>query len=374
MIKLTAVSYNNQASPAPLSAVFNRDGGTLGRSEDNYFVLPDPKNLISRVQASVKSDGTHHTITNLSQANPILVNGAEIDFNREVPFHAGDEIQIGLYVLRAEPHLSAIDSEAASDKQTNLHTQTVGLRAVPPAAAAKPAVPNLAELHKKRGEDGMPAAPAHGDQGTADETADVDALMHAFLKGAGVPGISLNSGLTSDFMETVGKLLSTSIHGVFQLLAARSTVKREARADVTMVVVRNNNPLKFLSDSETVLIQMLRKKMPGFMGPNEALHEAFDDLQAHQSGMTAGMNGAFGEMLKRIDPKAIEKDLKGSLFDNLVPGRRKARLWAAYERVFEEIGRDAHDHQKLFGKAFVRAYERETERLQDAQHERQPRH
>ena len=47
----------------------------LGRSDSNYLVLPDPKRYVSRLQASVKSDGARHTITNLSQANPILVNG-----------------------------------------------------------------------------------------------------------------------------------------------------------------------------------------------------------------------------------------------------------------------------------------------------------
>lgn len=384
MIKLTAVSYNNQASLAPLSAMFNRDGGTLGRSEDNYFVLPDPKNLISRVQASVKSDGTHHTIINLSQANPILLNGAEIDFNREYAFNAGDEIQIGLYLLRAEAHLAAIDGDATASKHTVGHAQTVELHAVPlhgeaeasvsPVRAATETVrpiPNLADLHRKKSSSVAPRS-THAEASAMTSppaSTDHEALMQAFLKGAGIPGISLNAGLTPDFMETMGKLLSTSIQGAFQLLAARSTVKREAKADVTMVVVRNNNPLKFLSDSETVLIQMLRKKMPGFMGPSEALQDAFDDLQAHQAGMIAGMNGAIGEVIKRLDPKALEKGTKTSFLATLL-GRRKAHLWDEYAQLFEMMDHEAkHDYQKVFGKAFVKAYEREVERLRDKAHD-----
>jgi FHA domain-containing protein len=383
MIKLTAVSYNNQASLAPLSAVFSRDGGTLGRSEDNYFVLPDPKNLISRVQASVKSDGSRHTIINLSQANPILLNGSEIDFNREYAFNAGDEIQIGLYILRAELHLAAIDGDAPAGKQTVSHAQTLELHTIPlhndlaaPVKAARAPVdtvrpmPNLAELHRKKSA-GSAQRDRHSEESSLPPSAAAghDALMQAFLKGAGVPGISLNAGLTPEFMETLGKLLATSIQGTFQLLAARSSIKREAKADVTMVVVRNNNPLKFLSDSETVLIQMLRKKMPGFMGPTEALQDAFDDLQAHQSGMIAGMSGAIDEIIRRLDPALLKQETKTSFLETLL-GRRKARLWDEYERMFQAMDQEAQqDYQKLFGKAFVKAYEKEVERLHNKAHD-----
>jgi len=148
-------------------------------------------------------------------------------------------------------------------------------------------------------------------------------------------------------------------------------LKKEVKADVTMVVVRNNNPLKFLSDSETVLVQMLRKKMPGFMGPTEALQDAFSDLQAHQSGMVAGMNGAISEVLKRFDPKALQERVKGkNILDTVVPLHRKARMWDQYDNMFDEINREAQrDYQKLFGKAFLKAYEKEIQRSRNEEHD-----
>lgn len=385
MIKITAVSYNNQASLDPLSAVFGRDGGTLGRSDDNFFVLPDPKNLVSRIQASVKSDGSRHTITNLSQANPILLNGKEIEFEREFPLNPGDEIQIGLYILKAEPHLVAVEIDGNTpvqiDRPAAPPAQPVDIRAVPqkpvteprPSPAPQRIIPNLAELHQKKSEASGLRARQAGESGqqTKDASAehahasdDHEALMHAFLKGAGIPQVSLNSGMTPEFMETLGKLLATSIQGTFQLLATRASIKKEVKADVTMVVVRNNNPLKFLSDSETVLVQMLRKKMPGFMGPSEALQDAFSDLHAHQTGMVAGMNGAITEVLKRFDPKALEARVKSQkVLDTLVPLHRKARMWDQYDEMFDEINKEAQkDYQKLFGRAFLKAYEKEIVR------------
>lgn len=404
MIKLTAVSYNNQASLTPLSAVFGREGGTLGRSDENFFVLPDPKNLISRVQASVKSDGSHHTITNLSQASPILLNGKELEFDREYAFNAGDEMQIGLYILRAEPHLVAVDGNSGAGQQDwpevsfppTLQEVQTGPKAVPkqiveptredmpaPTMAAARTIPNLAELHQKKSESGAErkrqtenATEAHADKKAdagddAPMSAEHEALMQAFLKGAGIPGVSLNAGLTPEFMEMLGKLLSTSIKGTFDLLATRASIKREVKADVTMVVVRNNNPLKFLSDSETVMTQMLRKKMPGFMGPSEAMQDAFADLHAHQSGMIAGMNGAISEVLKRFNPKALEERIKSPTFiDAVVPLHRKAKMWDQYDAIFDEINKEAQkDYQKLFGKAFLKAYEKEIERSRSEEHD-----
>ncbi len=404
MIKLTAVSYNNQASLTPLSAVFGREGGTLGRSDENFFVLPDPKNLISRVQASVKSDASHHTITNLSQASPILLNGKELEFDREYAFNAGDEMQIGLYILRAEPHLVAVDGNSAGQQDwpevafpPTLQEVQSGPKPVPkpvmaevmqeaapePVAPAPRPIPNLAELHQKKSEasaqrvrqadsasDAQPEKKPEASEETV-MSAEHEALMLAFLKGAGIPNVSLNAGLTPEFMEMLGKLLATSIKGTFDLLATRASIKREVKADVTMVVVRNNNPLKFLSDSETVLTQMLRKKMPGFMGPSEAMQDAFADLHAHQSGMIAGMNGAISEVLKRFNPKALEERIKSpTLIDAVVPLHRKAKMWDQYGNMFEEINKEAQkDYQKLFGKAFLKAYEKEIERSRSEEHD-----
>ena len=93
----------------------------------------------------------------------------------------------------------------------------------------------------------------------------------------GLPPTRCRPALTPELMELVGKLLATSLQGTIDQLALRSLVKQEVQADVTMVVVRNNNPLKFFPDSPTVLTQMLRKKMPGFMEPLEAVDDACHD-------------------------------------------------------------------------------------------------
>ena len=100
-----------------------------------------------------------------------------------------------------------------------------------------------------------------------------EALRQAFLRGAGIAPDAIGS-MTPEMMELLGKLMSSAVQGTIDLLALRSLVKQEVKADVTMVVMRNNNPLKFFPDSQTVLTPMLRKKMPGFMEPLESIEDA----------------------------------------------------------------------------------------------------
>lgn len=186
-----------------------------------------------------------------------------------------------------------------------------------------------------------------------------ETLRHAFLQGAGLAPDAIGS-LTPELMELLGKLLAASTQGAIDLLAQRSLVKQEVRTDVTMVVVRNNNPLKFFPDSQTVLTQMLRKKMPGFMEPVEALDDAWRDLRGHQLGVLAGTRAAVAGVLARLAPDAIEAALPSpGLTERLLAARRPAAAWQLYRA---EHGRCAQSDP--FSAAFRNAYEHEVDTLE----------
>jgi type VI secretion system FHA domain protein len=181
-------------------------------------------------------------------------------------------------------------------------------------------------------------------------------LKQAFLRGAGLPSAAMASELTPETMELLGKLLALSLQGTIDLLALRSLVKQEANSDVTTVLVRNNNPLKFFTDSQTVLTQMLRKKMPGFMEPLEALEDARSDLHAHQLGMTAGARACLVATLEPLAGEQVSAALPAPSFtDKLLPHRRGLVQWHEYLRRHRAavVGIDA----QLHGPAFLAAYD-----------------
>jgi FHA domain-containing protein len=100
MIEIYAQSYNGQPASADLRCVFGPDGGTFGRGPDNRLALPDPARHVSRVQGRVRWDGVRYWIANTSDANPMFLNDEELEARRERPIASGDEIRVGLYVLR----------------------------------------------------------------------------------------------------------------------------------------------------------------------------------------------------------------------------------------------------------------------------------
>ena len=193
-------------------------------------------------------------------------------------------------------------------------------------------------------------------------TDDSEALKQAFLRGAGIPADAIGA-LTPELMELLGKLMTSSLQGTIDLLALRSLVKQEVKADVTMVVMRNNNPLKFFPDAQTVLTQMLRKKMPGFMEPLESIEDAFRDLRGHQKGVVVGTQASMDKVIRRLRPERIESALKKNPLQGILPFKRKADLWDLYRQQHHSVAGESQDQFKaLFGADFLEAYEAEVAR------------
>jgi FHA domain-containing protein len=197
-------------------------------------------------------------------------------------------------------------------------------------------------------------------------------LVNAFLEGAGVPTLDLPDVSDEEFMRRVGAMLRTSIDGAVDLISARASTKREVRADVTMIVSRGNNPIKFAPDGEAAAMQLLGTPFPGFMPPIDSMQDTYDDLRAHQIGVIAGSRAAFAEVLQRFDPQSLEDKLgAGGVLDSLMPGARKAKLWSLYTELFRDILKQAEDdYGTLFGEAFRRAYEEEVERVRSEKRDR----
>ncbi|GAA5182331.1 hypothetical protein GCM10025771_31380 [Niveibacterium umoris] len=209
-----------------------------------------------------------------------------------------------------------------------------------------------------------PSAPAPAPLPAGNEATPPDVLLAAFQRGLGFP-LQPADGLSPERMEQIGRVLRESVAGTMALLTARALTKREIRAEVTMIVSKENNPLKFAPDVEFALVQLLAPQGRGFMEPVKAMRDAYDDLRSHQFGFMAGMRAALTGVLARFKPEQLEGRISARGFlDNVLPGSRKARLWDLYEQHYADISREAEDDfQTLFGHAFLKAYEEQIDRL-----------
>ncbi|MPW21311.1 type VI secretion system-associated FHA domain protein TagH [Paraburkholderia sp. CNPSo 3157] len=187
-----------------------------------------------------------------------------------------------------------------------------------------------------------------------------EALLAAFLQGAGLDTAS--DQWTAEQLHTAGQLLALFANGTVKLLSSRSILKREVKADMTVLLDRENNPLKLLPDGSAVLRQMFGLPFPGFMSPKGAVSDAFDDLHAHQIAMVAGMRAALTELLKRFAPERLEQRTPVErLLDRFIPAWRKAQLWNAYSKLHHDtLLAVEDDFSAVFGSAFLAAYDAEV--------------
>lgn len=240
--------------------------------------------------------------------------------------------------------------------------RTVVLPSAPNVASA-PAKPEGIPPHASaRG--GQPSRPAEAPPIDARDTgAD---LLRAFLEGACIDEHHLRGGLTPETARVLGQVLHEAIRGTLDLLLARALTKREVRAEVTVIVARENNPLKFSPNAEAALRNLLSPQSAGFMTPLDAMRDAYNDLRSHQFGFMAGMRGALEGVLARFEPAQLEQRLTGkSVLASLVPSTRRAKLWQLYEQLYREIMKEAEDDfQALFGREFLRAYEAQIAKLE----------
>lgn len=193
------------------------------------------------------------------------------------------------------------------------------------------------------------------------------AVLTALLEGLGLDPTRAPNLPATDVARLVGAMLRDSLRGTMAVLRARSMTKREARLDTTLIVERDNNPLKFFPDVDSALAQMLTGRAHGYLPPAEAVARAFVDIESHELAVLVGMRAALAHVLARFDPATLEAQLSEQGVLDRVLSNRKAKLWDRFVELREGIAREAQDDfQKLFGKAFNEAYEAQVDALQRA--------
>ncbi len=555
MLKLEVINYKGVAPQRPISAEFDKVGGSIGRGDINALILPDADRYISRMHARISYRSGRYFIEDHGTATPVIVNGRTLGKGIDAPLENGNEIKIGDYRLRATvqepvslasatiPGVSPVDNAAkavdpmamfgassASDpfadlmpapkpgaRTPEIHaaqpaakafpdpfapartdqgksaipadfdpfsnianlgqpaaaapvsgassgTPEVGFGALPesqsidalfglnPASANDPlletrkmqasneAIPfdiapsldpmaqfqpkpvgqlstsqrdNVPELHgsfvppkaqvipdaavtkpdvpRVRNEPpttmavssialdmppksetlvSSPVAPeASADplletQRFSKENVAQEATVRAFLDGAGIADLDLPAGLTPQTMFMLGQVLRETVQAMLDLLLARAVLKRELRADVTMILAKENNPLKFSPNVEAALAHLLNPQR-GYKQPLEAIKDACNDLRSHQFAFMSGMRAALEGILHRFDPAQLEQRLKQkTVLDSVLPINRRAKMWDQFSELYGDMAKEAEDDfHALFGREFVRAYEAQIEKL-----------
>ncbi|RMO96561.1 TssI [Pseudomonas syringae pv. philadelphi] len=221
-----------------------------------------------------------------------------------------------------------------------------------PAPVAIPVAPAIAPV----------AAPSLAEAATA-HTPD---LLQAFLRGAGLDQLRIDTAQAEAQIEAIGRSYRLMVEGLIDVLRARTSLKGEFRMQQTVIGPVENNPLKFAPNADEALLLLLRHGNQAFMAPEQAVADSFDDLRAHQLAVMAGVQAAIKHLLKRFEPAELEARMSvpSGALSSLLGGSRQARYWQQFTELYNNISREAEDDfQELFGREFSRAYEEHSARL-----------
>ncbi len=215
--------------------------------------------------------------------------------------------------------------------------------------ASIPPVPPQIQPHQPY-QPPQPTAPQEYSSNASDSQ-----LVEALIRGLGVDRSQIPDNVSTEFMETAGKMLRSTVEGVMEILRARTNLKSEFRANQTMIRPAENNPLKFSPSFEDAMSNLFVKTSPSYLPPVKAMEEAIIDIKTHQLALMAGFQGALTSLLDKFEPENIISHASKSAF------MKKANYWEQYKKIHHEVRQEAEDNvQKLFGEEFARAYEKQS--------------
>lgn len=234
--------------------------------------------------------------------------------------------------------------------------------AAPPAEPEPPVAP---PVEPEPQPDPPAARPANAPVAAARRPADGD-LRDALLRGMGLDPAEFD-GDPLQQAERIGQSMRLLVEGVMLLLRTRAQAKQKARVAQTIIASSDVNPLKFLASPEEVMASFIEPRGRGYLGPDDALREAFRDLTDHELRTWTALQTALRRMIDRFDPEEIETALEDvGVLENLIAGGRGAKLWRLYRERYRDIARSAED-QFLgeVGADFRDAYENDGRRRND---------
>ena len=403
------ISSNAAALGAGRRKVFSVDGGRIGRAPENDMVLPGVG--VHRHHATVRFINGVFFVEGVG-TNGIAINDPErvLPRNEPYPLKSGDKVFIDEYELVVSASASApppaepvarpaaradlesrpgrpvvsnpVEASEDLDPLRKLmgeagpparpqraaevawnHTSSLSDHFTPPPTSAPNVIPeNWDRTSFDRSKLQPPAAPKPAARAPATPARPTAAPgssqfdWDGFLRAAGVDP----ARVPPETSAVLGHILRSVVQGLIEVLRARSEIKTEFRMAVTQVKVSENNPLKFAANAEDALGNLLGRRNPAYLAPQEAFDDALNDVRFHQLAMLAGVRAGFDNLMNRFDPAQLQENFerqgkRGGLF-----GSSKVGYWDRYTERYQELTQDRDEtFRRLFGEEFARAYEQQ---------------
>lgn len=191
----------------------------------------------------------------------------------------------------------------------------------------------------------------------------IEKPLSAFFRGAGLKGRDMNEQERNAMLFLLGQLVRELLTGITESLHLRAQQKSHLRLANTTIQKKDNNPLKFSAGTSEALTNLLFRTSREYMGPVDAVRDAYADINSHQQNLLKALGTAVPEYVNRLDPIVLEDKFARAGRGALMGATSKLKHWELYKDLFQVV---AHHHPGQLPAQFLeelaRAYETESER------------
>ena len=409
-LRLRVVSDHRRQLAERHTVVFGTGGGSIGRSNDNDWVLPDPLRYISAHHARVHCRDGQFYLEDLS-TNGVFVNDRPEPLSRlgssGYRLQNGDVLRLGDYqivvALEGEVSSEILELDSAAAVPTSIHAlhpigraaQTdigamldleellvtdsgdsahstdsgsfqpvnaygqavssprVASVAAKPAAISEPSDDSLARriarLAKAAGRDSRGAS--------APALFDVQSGLHAFCRGAGIDPEKLPAEAQTRLLHLTGQLLREALVGLKDLERSRSEIRDRFRIEMPPPEPDDPRPSLGRSTVDELLVQLLVQHESRSIDAVQWLREAVGESKAHEQAAAQATRAAFIEFLDRLDPAELEARFERAARRGKARSADKAQYWELFTTFYRNLIEMPADHlPHTFVEAFAAAY------------------
>lgn len=387
-LKLTITSAHKDLMDGDAVREFGDQGGTIGRSLQNDWILPDPDRFISGRHATIDCRGGAWYLADVStngiyinaedeplgRGNPRrLYNGDRLrmgDFEFSVAIDEGEDLDVPEQPLSIVPDeldlkvpeaplktgIQLLDEEEITGDEA-FRTTLLGSAPRPVAPPPKPRAKTKKAVAVSRPPSVRPAKQPSRDR--SDPTA--AQLFDEFLSGLGIAREDLHPAVDlRDVMQNAGNVMRELVDGMTTLLQSRTDVKTMFRLDQTTVLPHHNNPLKLSRSTDDSLKQLLVGQEGEYLGPQDAVREICRDLKFHHDAMIEAMTTAVREFTEHFNPVELQQSFERSAIRKTwLDAFGKLRFWNMYCDLYPELtDAEGGSLPVRFGEEFVHSYEK----------------
>ena len=412
-LRLSVVSEHGIRLGQNSTKVFGVHGGTIGRSTDNAWILPDPERYLSGKHARVDFRAGAYILVDTS-SNGTYVNGSQVPLGKyhDYTLKDGDYVRLGEYELLVSidkgndfpPDASAIiayDGQSGSSAVKKSTANDLGAdldlslllepsdrlasdSGVRPRDAYGQSVPSERDggsinpensgtpwhmltrpikLEGRAADASLPAAPAGAAAATARPQnptlydADYDIGLAAFCRGAGVDPRNITADARNMALQLAGQLLRESVLGLMDLNQSRNEFRNRFRMPAPAPAEGPESPLNFSRGVDEALVRLLTT-VSTRAGSVEAIRDNFRELKAQNVATLAASRAAFEEFLGRLEPKELEERFERATKRGVFGSQNKGKYWDLYSEMFAGLTqRPADGFPHAYTETFVKAYE-----------------